>query len=99
MEKIIFNSNCPICYKDYSEALFHSCFELCLHDICFDCFNILKVHSDKCPICGIFYKNVLKKDFLKNNEIIEIYELTTVDLEMIKKNKADILGNFKFNYN
>jgi len=94
MDKENLNSNCPICYNKYSDSIFICTFEVCLHDICFDCFLTLKTHSDKCPICGLFYKRIFKKDFGKCNEIIEIYELSEFDLSQIKSNKEEVLGKF-----
>jgi len=93
MEKNSNDSICPICYDDFSITNLICSFEVCSHEICHHCFSCLKSYSDKCPICGLFYNNSLKKDISKSNEIIEIYALTEEDCKKIKKNKAEILGN------
>ncbi len=92
MEKTNIDAICPICYDEFTIRNLICSFEVCLHEICHDCFGCLKSYSDKCPVCGLFYKCTFKKDITKSNEIIEIYALTDDDYIKIKKNKAEILG-------
>lgn len=83
---------CPICYSDISEIEFLCEFEVCLHSICYCCFENLKKHSDKCPICGILYSLILKKAHSKDFEVVEFYQLNENDFKEINKNKIQVLG-------
>jgi len=92
MEKSTINSICPICYDYFRMKNLICIFEDCLHEICQDCFDCLKSYSDKCPLCGLFYKKTFKKDISQINDIIGSYALTEDDYRKIKKNKTEILG-------
>lgn len=94
MDKNSNNAMCPVCYDEFALKNLICKFEICLHEICQDCFGFLKSHSDKCPICGLHYKNTFTKDITKSNEIIEMYTLTDNDYIKINKNKAEILGEY-----
>ena len=92
MEELVNFSFCPICYDNNTQITLICEFEICTHKICDKCFNLLKEHSNKCPICSLVYKNIIKKDISKNYEIVEIYELDVKDYLNIKKNKVILLG-------
>lgn len=90
--------NCPICYNDLNLNDSYCIIEKCQHSICFDCFDTLKKHNNKCPICGLEFSSVLNRKIKENeNEIIkveveEIIFLCEKDYEEIKQNKNNLLG-------
>jgi hypothetical protein len=85
--------NCPICYNDLNHNENICIIDKCEHKICFNCFDIFKKHSNKCPICGLEFISVLNKKIKEDEKIEEIIFLNEKDYEEIKQNKNDLLGS------
>jgi len=94
--KELINVDCPICYKDLNQNENICILDKCTHKICFDCFDSLKKHSDKCPICGITFISAINKKIQENEKIEEIIFLNENDYTEIKNNKNNLLGKLNF---